>query len=72
MNLDAIMANANRVTSPFGAVVDGRKTGLAGCSQSGDCPRAAYCLRADSALSMRATMRTTEHCTMFISNKEAA
>lgn len=58
----------NRVTSPYGAIVDGKQTGLAGCACSASCPRAASCLRADQALAMRAEPYRdgAGRCTVFI------
>lgn len=44
--------------SAFQAVVNGRSTGLAGCSQSAECPKAATCLRADELLKTRFAMAT--------------
>ncbi len=42
--------------SQFSAVVDGKPTGLAGCERTGECPRAASCLRADARLTYRADL----------------
>lgn len=38
-----------RIISPYSAIIDGKKTGLAGCGSASLCDRAAYCLRADFA-----------------------
>lgn len=47
-------ANTNRIAGPYMALIGGKPTGLAGCSNSGSCARSAHCLRADAALQMRA------------------
>lgn len=54
--------------SQFHAIVNGKPTGLAGCSQSAACDRAAGCLRADLRLTYRAEMRApgAGECSMFI------
>jgi hypothetical protein len=59
----AIFTNANRVTGPYGAIVDGKHTGLAGCSAP--CSRSAYCLRTNDALAMRVS-HGGESCMQFI------
>lgn len=60
----------NRILSPehqFDAVVNGKPTGLAGCTQTADCERAVHCLRADPRLPYRAPIRGTERwCTKLI------
>jgi hypothetical protein len=63
--------NGNRILpkgSQFQAIVNGKPTGLAGCSQSAECDRAVRCLRADLRLTYRAEMRSpgTGECLMFI------
>lgn len=58
--------NLNMITSPGGAIIDGKPTGLAGCTQAPECDRAAGCMRADKALTAhRAPMRAEgeKHCT---------
>ncbi len=60
------------VGSRWNAIVDGKPTGLAGCTQSTDCPRAGHCLRADSRLPYRAAMSLpgTGECRAFILAKD--
>lgn len=64
------MSPENRILSPGSALVDGRFTGLAGCSVSDKCPRAAECLRADPRLTAVRAMplqcRTGAACLVFI------
>lgn len=59
----AIFTNANRVTGPHMAVVDGKPTGLAGCSTQ--CSRRERCLRASESLAMRVP-HGGESCLQFI------
>jgi hypothetical protein len=45
-------AAQNQLTnSQFNAIINGKPTGLAGCRQAGECPRAPACMRADERLS---------------------
>ena len=65
--------NDTRVTGPYKAVIDGKTTGLAGCSDADACERASFCLRADPALKYRAPHMHDGKCNAFISKaKEAA
>lgn len=66
------MNNPNRILPPgsqFAAMVDGKPTGLAGCSRTTECYRAARCLRADSRLPYRtdlAPRQPVRDCRAFI------
>ena len=42
--------------SQFQAVIDGKHTGLAGCSRVAECTRASACIRADDRLRYRADL----------------
>lgn len=56
----------NRIISSGRAIIDGKTTGLAGCTQASECDRAAGCMRADKSLTAhRAPMRQHDekHCT---------
>lgn len=55
-----------RIVSPYGAIIDGKRTGLAGCGSSDRCERAAYCLRADDSLLHRMVVEP-KGCALFIS-----
>lgn len=57
-------AEPNRVVSPYTAIVDGKRTGLAGCSVQ--CPRRYWCLRSDSTLAMRVAHQGGQACVHFI------
>lgn len=65
------VSTTNRILPPgsqFNAVVDGKPTGLAGCTRS-DCRRAHACLRADARLPTRfdlANGQPTAKCLTFI------
>ncbi|MDQ0022954.1 hypothetical protein J2X90_000740 [Variovorax paradoxus] len=59
-------AQINRITGGGLAVIDGKSTGLAGCSDSAKCERADYCLRADMRLSYRASNLHEGKCYSFI------
>jgi len=68
-----MQASQNRILpqgGSFQAVVNGKPTGLAGCTQSGECPKAANCLRADAQLIIRFAMTDGPlmQCERFISN----
>ena len=55
--------------SQFSAVIDGKPTGLAGCTRAHECARAQRCLRADARLQYRADMsyqQPTADCRAFI------
>lgn len=55
--------------SEFNAVVDGKRTGLAGCTRSAECERTTTCLRADAGLPTRfdlANGQPTAKCLTFI------
>jgi hypothetical protein len=54
-------------TSQFDAMVDGKPTGLAGCTRA-QCPRAGQCLRASPALSYRVDLGPKEpgDCPVYI------
>lgn len=63
--------NTNRILPPgsqFNAIINGKPTGLAGCDQAAECPRAASCIRADARLPYRAVMSLprTGECRAFI------
>lgn len=54
---------------PFQAVVDGKPTGLAGCTRYQDCTTADRCLRADHRLTYRADLAPgipTIECHAFV------
>jgi hypothetical protein len=56
----------NQITDSGRAIINGKATGLAGCSQAAGCDRASTCMRADSRLTAhRAPMRQHDekHCT---------
>jgi hypothetical protein len=62
---------SNRIlptSSQYNAIVEGRPTGLAGCTQSNGCSRAPQCLRADARLPYRVAMALpgTGECRAFI------
>jgi hypothetical protein len=66
----------NIVLTPYTAMVDGRWTGLAGCSlmHQSQCESAAKCLRADPQLArpeypQPAKMVMVSRCTLFISGR---
>ena len=68
-----MQASQNRILpqgSSFQAVVNGKPTGLAGCTQSGECPKAGNCLRAAAQLTFRSAMTDGPlvNCERFISN----
>ena len=42
--------------SQFQAIIDGKPTGLAGCSRAAECTRAPACIRADDRLRYRADL----------------
>lgn len=53
--------------SQFNAIINGNPTGLAGCSQSGECLRASACMRSDERLPYRAALsQCVADCTQFI------
>lgn len=55
--------------SQFSAVVNGKPTGLAGCTRTAECWRSAQCLRADERLKSRADMcagQQVSACRVFI------
>lgn len=54
------------ITSPFGAIVDGKRTGLAGCADAPTCERSAWCLRAAAELAMRVGFLQDGRCQSFI------
>jgi len=56
----------NRINGGFSAVIDGKPTGLAGCSDSAKCDRAAYCIRADMRLTYRVGNLHEGKCYSFI------
>jgi hypothetical protein len=58
----------NPAGSQFNATVNGKPTGLAGCTQAGSCERAVICLRANPALPYKAVMMLprTGACRAFI------
>lgn len=68
------IATTNHILPPgsqFNAIVDGKPTGLAGCTRTGDCERAARCLRADERLPYRADLcgnLPVAQCDVFIPN----
>lgn len=70
-------ANGTRILPPgsqFSAIVDGKPTGLAGCTRADSCCRARWCLRADPRLPHRADMAhgwPTYECRAFIPSHEA-
>jgi hypothetical protein len=47
------MNRHNKVISPYMAVVNGKTTGLSGCSDSDHCNKASFCLRSNPALKSR-------------------
>lgn len=59
---------ANRIApgSNFIAIVDGKRTGLAGCATP--CKRAGQCLRTDSALRYQWNFKSQGACLFFIPN----
>jgi hypothetical protein len=59
-------AARNRVVSVGSAIVNGKKTGLAGCSDAGRCDQAASCLRADAQLTYQARFLEGGRCAVFI------
>ncbi len=59
----------NRVISAYQAIVDGKTTGLAGCDQADNCPRA--CLRKDAQLNRGMTGRNPASCKNFIVGGES-
>ena len=62
----AIFNNGNRVLTSGYAVVDGKRTGLAGCSTT-ECTRRAQCLRANEKLTAyRASHAGGNYCAQFI------
>lgn len=61
-----LLANDNRIISAHQAVINGRKTGLAGCSSAGTCALAETCLRANPRLEYRVQFSKYEACTKFI------
>lgn len=58
--------------SEFIAIVGGKPTGLAGCTQTAACPKASECLRADSRLGYRTAMgpNLDNKCYAFIHSSE--
>ena len=42
--------------SQFQSIIDGKHTGLAGCSRAAECTRAMACIRADDRLRYRADL----------------
>lgn len=56
----------NRVTSGFTAIIDGKPTGLAGCSDANKCERAAYCIRSNPGLAYRTENLYEGKCYSFI------
>ncbi len=64
--------NIARITGPYGAVIDGKRTGLAGCGDSAACNRAAYCLRAEQTLQLRAKHLHDGKCGSFIAKATGA
>ena len=63
--------NTNRILpagSQFNAIINGKPTGLAGCTQAAECSRSASCIRADARLPYRAVMSLprTGECRAFI------
>lgn len=69
-----IAATRNYILPPgsqFNAVVNGKPTGLAGCTRAGECARGPQCLRADAGLLTRFDMangQPTAGCLNFIPN----
>lgn len=67
-------ATTNRVLPPgsqFNAIVNGKPTGLAGCTRAAECARAHQCLRADAGLPSRFDLCPsilTAQCVVFIPN----
>ena len=55
-----------QVTGPYTALVNGKSTGFAGCSDTKVCPNAAHCLRADPQLKHRSQMLFDGRCGSFI------
>ena len=58
----------------FQAVVDGKATGLAGCSRAAECCHRTVCLRADQRLTSRADLmpgRPITACEFFILTTES-
>lgn len=57
--------------SQFNAVVNGKPTGLAGCTRAAECARSGQCLRSDNRLPTRFDMangQPTAGCLTFIPN----
>lgn len=65
------MTTGNHVTSPYSAIVDGKRTGLASCADRDACPRASTCLRADPKLKGYTTHNLRgDQCAAFITNQQ--
>ena len=65
-NGSPVFWSANHLVGPNTAVIDDKRTGLAGCTQTAGCDRAGWCLRAKPELAYRAQMHSTERCNKFI------
>lgn len=67
------LATTNRILPPgsqFNAIVNGKPTGLAGCTRA-ECERTHTCLRADAGLPTRCDLcpgTPTAQCALFIPN----
>lgn len=69
MTMENANNTGNRVLPPGGqfcAIVDGKPTGLAGCTRGTECARAAQCLRANPGLRYRADLGNPATCAAFI------
>ena len=62
--------NGNRIINPYVAIINGKSTGLAGCSRSATCPSAGGCIRANNQLKVRENMNSLseKNCRFFIPN----
>lgn len=64
----AILLEKTRVTGPFSAVIDGQRTGLAGCATKSGCSKPHACLRAHPLLEHLAAYPGGENCQSFIAS----
>lgn len=62
----AILHERTRVTGPFSAVIDGQRTGLAGCATQSSCVKPQACLRTHPLLEHLAAQPGGENCQSFI------